>query len=104
MDVIIIFNGLGNQMSQYAFYLQKKNIDKSTYFIPFCSDHNGLELESVFSVDCKVSLSQRILYVLFRILLTDKVKWVSSPIQKLLHLLNCKIVKEDFNYNYNSDF
>jgi hypothetical protein len=24
MDVVIIFNGLGNQMSQYAFYLKKK--------------------------------------------------------------------------------
>lgn len=44
MDVVVFFNGLGNQMSQYAFYLQKRSIDKSTYFIPFCQDHNGLEL------------------------------------------------------------
>ena len=24
MDIVVIFNGLGNQMSQYAFYLAKK--------------------------------------------------------------------------------
>lgn len=24
MDVIIVFNGLGNQMSQYALYMRKK--------------------------------------------------------------------------------
>jgi hypothetical protein len=104
MNVIIIFNGLGNQMSQYAFYLQHKKKDTSTYFIPFCSDHNGLELESVFGVDCKESFTQRILYFLFRILLTDKVKLVSIPVQKLLHLFNCSIVKENFNYNFNSDY
>ncbi len=104
MDVVLIFNGLGNQMSQYAFYLQHKKKDDSTYFIPFCSDHNGLELESVFGVNCKVSFSQRVLYILFRILLTDKVKWLSGPIQKLLHLLNCNIIKENFDYNFNSDY
>ena len=26
MDIVVIFNGLGNQMSQYAFYLAKKKI------------------------------------------------------------------------------
>lgn len=104
MNVIIVFNGLGNQMSQYAFYLQHKKNNKSTYFIPFCSDHNGLELESVFGVDCKASFSQRIFYLLFRILLTDKMKWVSSPIQKILHLFNCSIVKENFDYNFKSEY
>jgi hypothetical protein len=104
MDVVIVFNGLGNQMSQYAFYLQKKNINKSTYFIPFCKDHNGLELERVFGINCKETIVQKLLYLLFRILLTDKVKIVSSPVKRLLTLLNCKIVKENFNYNFNKEF
>lgn len=103
MDVVVFFNGLGNQMSQYAFYLQKKNINKSTYFIPFCKDHNGLELDRVFGINCKETIVQKILYLLFRILLTDKVKIISNPIQRLLILLNCKIVKENFNYNFNKD-
>ncbi|MFV8327797.1 alpha-1,2-fucosyltransferase [Flavobacterium sp. ZS1P14] len=104
MDVVLIFNGLGNQMSQYAFYLRKKNINESTYFIPFCRDHNGLELDRVFRVNCKEALIQEMLYILFRILLTDKVKIISTPIKRLLNLLNCKIVKENFNYNFNKDF
>lgn len=104
MDVVIVFNGLGNQMSQYAFYLQKKNINKSTYFIPFCKDHNGLELDRVFGINCKETFVQKLLYILFRILLTDKIKIVSSPVKRLLTLLNCKIVKENFNYNFNKEF
>jgi len=104
MDVVIIFNGLGNQMSQYAFYLHKKNIKNTTYFIPFCKDHNGLELERVFGINCKETLVQKLLYLLFRVLLTDRVKILSVPIQRFLALLNCKIIKENFNYNYNKDF
>lgn len=104
MDVIIIFNGLGNQMSQYAFYLQKKNIHKSTYFIPFCADHNGLELDKVFGINCKESIKQKLLYILFRILLTDKVKIISTPLKQFLKWLNCKIVKENFDYNFKKDY
>jgi hypothetical protein len=104
MDIVVVFNGLGNQMSQYAFYLQKKNSAKSSYFIPFCKDHNGLELDRVFGINCKETFVQKLLYVLFRILLTDKAKIISDPIKRLLTLLNCKIVKENFNYNFNKDF
>jgi hypothetical protein len=104
MDVIIIFNGLGNQMSQYAFYLQKNNINKSTYFIPFCKDHNGLELDKVFGINTKKVLVQKMLYFLFRILLTDKVKIISSPIKLILNLLDCKIVRENFDYNFKEKF
>lgn len=100
MDVIIIFNGLGNQMSQYAFYLQKNNINKSTYFIPFCKDHNGLELDNVFGINTKEVLIQKTLYILFRILLTDKAKIVSCPVKRILNLLDCKIVRENFDYNF----
>ena len=53
MDVIVLSNGLGNQMSQYAFYLQKKSYNNSTYFISFCNDHNGLELDKVFKIKTK---------------------------------------------------
>jgi hypothetical protein len=104
MDVVVFFNGLGNQMSQYAFYLQKRSIDKSTYFIPFCQDHNGLELDRVFGINCKEALIQKSLYILFRILLTDKIKIISNPVKRILNLLNCKIIKENFDYNFNKNF
>jgi len=104
MDVIIIFNGLGNQMSQYAFYLNKKSINKSTYFIPFCEDHNGLELNKVFNIKIRETYLQTLLYVLFRILLTDKIQFIAKPVQRLLRFLKCSIIKENFNYNFNKEY
>ena len=68
MDVVIIFNGLGNQMSQYAFYLQKKNIDKSTRFIfdkRSHINHNGYELDRVFNIEYKDTLYNSVLFLLF---------------------------------------
>jgi len=104
MDVIFIFNGLGNQMSQYSFYTQKKHINKSTYFIPLCNDHNGLELDRVFNIDCKMKFVHKLLYFLFRLLLTDRNSFIVKPIQKLLGKLNCKVVHENFDYKFKKEY
>lgn len=48
MDVVVIFNGLGNQMSQYAYYLAKKKVNPNTKVIfDIMSKHNhyGYDLE-----------------------------------------------------------
>lgn len=54
MDIVQIFNGLGNQMSQYAFYLAKKKCDSTTkclyYADKHINQHNGFELERVFGI------------------------------------------------------
>jgi len=55
MDIICIFNGLGNQMSQYAFYLAKKNNnDTDVYWLNLAENHfephNGFELTRVFGI------------------------------------------------------
>ena len=54
MDIIQIFNGLGNQMSQYAFYLAKKKYDSNTKCLYFpdkgIDQHNGFELERIFGI------------------------------------------------------
>ena len=104
MDVVVICNGLGNQMSQYAFYLQKKSIKENTEFILFCNDHNGLELDSVFGIDCRPSLKKKLLYTVFRILLTNRAKHLVLPLKNVLNYFSCKIVKENFQYNFNSNF
>jgi len=66
MDVVRIFNGLGNQMSQYAFYLAKKKMHPwRTSFISnqYESEnvHNGFELERVFGIRVN-HLKERILF------------------------------------------
>lgn len=56
MDVIRIFNGLGNQMSQYAFYLSKKRrhpYQTCWVYMPdewYKAQHNGYELDRVFGI------------------------------------------------------
>jgi len=104
LDVIVIFNGLGNQMSQYAFYLKKKSINSNTEFITFCNDHNGLELDKIFNINCKKTLKRRLLYYIFRLLLTDKLIFIISPIKFILNSLGVKIIKENFNYSFNQEY
>ena len=63
MDIIRIFNGLGNQMSQYAFYLvKKKAYPWHTFFITnkYKSKHihNGYELGRIFGIkSCRLKES-----------------------------------------------
>lgn len=54
MDIVLIFNGLGNQMSQYAFYLAKKKRNRHTKFLQYpdwgTCQHNGYELDKIFGI------------------------------------------------------
>lgn len=57
MDIVRVFNGLGNQMSQYAFYLAKKERHPFMTFWTYfpekntsTSQHNGYELGRVFGI------------------------------------------------------
>lgn len=103
MDIVVILNGLGNQMSQYSFYLQKKKINKSTYILNFCKDHNGLELNKVFNIHIKQTILHKILFIPFRILLVKRVKFL-KPLQLLVRLLNFKIINENFDYKFNANY
>lgn len=103
MDVVLIFNGLGNQMSQYAFYLQKKKINKSTRFIfdkRSNVNHNGYELERVFNIKLEKTISNFILYLLFRILTIKKHTYFSRPLIKLLNYFDIRLIEESENYDF----
>lgn len=103
MDVIVIFNGLGNQMSQYAFYSQKKINNKSTRFIidkRFLSNHNGYELDTVFNINYKDTVFNKILFLLFRILCIQKYPFISKPLIKTLNFFGISLVQEKENYDF----
>jgi hypothetical protein len=103
MDVIIVFNGLGNQMSQYAFYLQKKKIDISTRFIfdkRSHINHNGYELGRVFNIEYRETFLNVILFLFFRILSIKKYPYFSKPIIKLLNFLGVRLIEESNNYDF----
>lgn len=107
MDVVILFNGLGNQMSQYAFYLEKKKISKNTRFIFSKKSekiHNGFELNRVFGIEYHYTAVDRILYSLFKMLSYKKYRIVSAPFICLFNLFGIKIIYENDNYNFNNDY
>ncbi|WP_443945511.1 alpha-1,2-fucosyltransferase [Pedobacter sp. AW1-32] len=103
MDVVVFFNGLGNQMSQYAFYLQKREIDKRTEYIDFCRQHNGLELSRIFNINIETNAKKGILYVLFRFLLTEKLKLVNF-LKNIFKKRKINIIKEKYDYSFNKDY
>ncbi|MFV5698717.1 alpha-1,2-fucosyltransferase [Flavobacterium sp. ZT3R17] len=104
MDVVVIFNGIGNQMSQYAFYLQKKKINSSTYLISSCHEHNGLEIDSVFDIAWNERFIDKALNILFRLLMTRRLRIITSPLKYLLKLTGTKVIEENFNYNFNPEY
>ena len=104
MDVVVIFNGLGNQMSQYAFYLKKKKLSKSTRFVFSKKSqriHNGYELDNVFGIKYDDSLVNKVLYLIFKIVGYKKFPFISKPSIKILNFLGIAIINENDDYNFN---
>lgn len=97
MDVVVIFNGLGNQMSQYAFFLAKKKRNshcKVIFLNSSRNNHNGSELEKLFGVSYETGILGTLLQLLYKL----------SVHQKTSHILEClgvRIIKEPLNYDFN---
>ncbi len=107
MDVIVIFNGLGNQMSQYAFYLNKKRISRSTRFLfskKSNNIHNGYELENVFGIKYRDSLINKILYFIFLVAGYKKSSFISKPTTRILNFFGITIVNENDDYNFKPEY
>lgn len=101
MDIVVIFNGLGNQMSQYAFYLAKKEKNPTTKYLVLCKEHNGYELEKLF----KIKQIENIIWeILLRILLSKRKGLIIMIAKKILNHLNIVLIEENFSYVYNPRF
>lgn len=108
MNVILIFNGLGNQMSQYAFYLAKKNIDSNTIYMyyPAKNDnkHNGYELESVFDIELNKNIKYYYLHFVYSLYWNkDTAGLLGRMCRKILKAIKINVVYEK-SYDYNSSF
>jgi hypothetical protein len=107
MDVIIIFNGLGNQMSQYAFYLQKKEISKTSRFLFSMKSqkiHNGYELDSVFGITYSHSFFNKLLYLIFKALSYRKMPLISKPFSRVLNFLGFALIEEGDHYDFKPEY
>lgn len=97
MDVVVISGGLGNQMSQYAFYLAKKRKDKNciVIFNPYSQkEHNGSELESVFNIQYRKGLINKILSWIYGVY--DGIPKVRSYLERI----RITSIREPRNYDY----
>lgn len=98
MEVVVIYNGLGNQMSQYAFYLAKKKYDKNCILIfddKGRGNHNGFELDKLFNIRLSTNLKAKIAY---RLLCLKKIHIVS----RFLTYIGVRIIIDDKHYNFRS--
>ena len=95
MEIVFIFNGLGNQMSQYSFYMAKKKRSMFSFALYDKSsihEHNGYELDKAFGIISN-KLLQNVLYWIF-------VYWNGNKyIRPLLNPFVC-LIKEPLNYDY----
>ncbi|MGY3211148.1 alpha-1,2-fucosyltransferase [Mucilaginibacter sp. HD30] len=106
MDVIIIFNGLGNQMSQYAYYLNKKQKSKSVYLLNLCESksHNGFELGNVFGIIVKENIITYFFKLIFKFLTVNKYLFLTIPLRQVLKKMNCRIIYENFDYTFKPEY
>ena len=109
MKIICIFNGLGNQMSQYAFYLSQVDNQKVLYNNYYTTrsikDHNGYELQNLFNIPQKKYLLLDLLVRFARkvAIFNEIPKYHSfaSFIMKTMRIIGLKIVLESKDYRYN---
>lgn len=102
IDIVLLFNGLGNQMSQYAFYLAKREKNKNVQCIYYPStydnQHNGYELDKVFGVKIKKNIKYNFAVLLYRLYLSrynesSKGKYI----RKILKYFDIKVIYENFS-------
>lgn len=99
MNIIVIFNGLGNQMSQYAYYLAKKRfVPCKIIFDPRSKGHNGSELDRIFGINYPKGIRNFILQTIYRIDVNNKLKKLG--VSKILSLFRINIIYEPRNYDY----
>ena len=101
MDVIVVFNGLGNQMSQYAFYLAKKERNKKCHLIfdpKSANRHNGSELDKLFGVRYSHTLKFKIILLLYTLFTSSRIGKYLSP------FLGIRFYYEPRNYDYSEQF
>lgn len=100
MKIIYFFDGLGNQMFQYAYYKALKNRRENVYvdlnsFKREQKIHNGYELEKIFKV--KVEEKYTVFNNFFSRTRLKKINIIEKVIHKVLRILNIIIYIENWN-------
>ncbi len=90
-------------MSQFAFYMQKKQLDNSTKIIHNCRAHNGFELLDIFDISICNTISQKILLIIFHLLISTGTGFVNKIIKAFFKIFNISVIFES-DYKFNERF
>jgi hypothetical protein len=107
MNTVLLFNGLGNQMSQYAFYLSKKKINpdiKCLYFASKYDDqHNGFELNRIFNIRIYKGFKYYVYFYIYCIYSNrDRKGFIGKLNRKISKYLNINVIYEK-SYAFDSE-
>lgn len=99
MDIVLIFNGLGNQMSQYAFYLAKRQRNNHTVYCVL-GPRTQYSLDKLFGIPYR---HNAVLSLLYRAL--DKAhfsnhRWLRRLLRPTLRLLGVKMIVEPLSRDF----
>lgn len=100
MDVVMIFNGLGNQMSQYAFYLAKKHLNPEVKYCCLDNDHNGYELDRLFGIRKKSKYQS--FHKKLKLIGESRRNKFARAIRKFLNWFGINFIIEQQDYKYQS--
>ncbi|MDR0542021.1 MAG: alpha-1,2-fucosyltransferase [Dysgonamonadaceae bacterium] len=108
MVIVALSGGLGNQMSQYAFYLTHKyrqeKVFFNTYLIRRNNQHNGYELNSIFNIPDESYYIHDLLIRLVRKLWIFKNRRIMHlfvrMILKFLSIIRINIINERPDYRF----
>lgn len=100
MDFIYVFNGLGNQMSQYSLSLIKKSKGHKVTCIFKNTAHNGIELNRIFGINTNNSVHLPIYNFLFRILSSSRFPFVKNCFELFLSIFGMKSYVENRDYSF----
>lgn len=103
MDVILVYDGLGNQLSRYALYLSKKSLGQNVRCEFFSTDHNGIELDRLFGIKTRGSLLDFMLKGIWGVLWLERLPSLSKILKKILHGIGINICFENCNFSFRQD-
>jgi hypothetical protein len=102
MDILLMFNGLGNQLSQHAFYLKKRRLGQCVRAYYAFGGHNGYELGRLFDIHQEMTWPMHFARLLFRVGNSRRL-WSKPLADAVLGLFRIHIVYESPDYRFDAE-
>ncbi len=102
MDIHVLCYGLGNQLSQYAFYLNRQGMKQRAHAFYAFKQHNGYELHRIFGLKQGLPWYLQFIRIAFRLGISRRF-YSERTANFVLSLLRIKIVVEPGTYGFDPD-